>query len=166
MSERGAAVLVYGTAAGIGKSALLAALRERAESFGSLGGAILDEQHMYTAPAQLRHNEWAVSGNWTIGPGAPVLSSANGQIIHRFHARDAHLVMGPATPGTPVRFRVSIDGLAPGAAHGSDVDEQGNGTVREPQLYQLIRQPVPLIDRQFEIAFLDAGVAAFAFTFG
>ena len=95
-----------------------------------------------------------------------MLNKANGRIAYRFHARDLHLVMGPAARGTSVRFRVLIDGQPPGAAHGIDVDDQGNGTVTEQRLYQLIRQPKPIADRQFEIEFLDPGVEAFAFTFG
>jgi hypothetical protein len=95
-----------------------------------------------------------------------VLHTANGRIVYRFHARDLHLVMGKASRGTSVRFRVFLDGQPPGEAFGSDVDEQGNGTVTDPRLYQLIRQPKPIADRQFEIEFLDAGVEAFAFTFG
>ena len=79
---------------------------------------------------------------------------------------DLHLVMGPSPQGTSVRFRVSIDGQPPGAAHGLDVDERGNGTVIEQRLYQLIRQPTPIVDRRFEVEFLDAGVETFAFTFG
>jgi Thioredoxin like C-terminal domain len=86
--------------------------------------------------------------------------------VYRFHARDLHLVMGPPRRESPVRFRVSIDGQPPGPAHGLDVDEGGNGTVVEQRLYQLIRQPKPIVDRQFEIEFLDAGVETFAFTFG
>ena len=85
---------------------------------------------------------------------------------YRFQARDLHLVMGLAARGTSVRFRVLIDGQPPGAAHGIDVDEQGNGTVSEQRLYQLIRQPKPIADRHFEIVFLDSGVEAYAFTFG
>jgi hypothetical protein len=95
-----------------------------------------------------------------------VLHKANGRIVYRFHARDLHPVMGKASRGTSVRFRVFLDGQPPGEAFGSDVDEQGNGTVTDPRLYQLIRQPKPIADRQFEIEFLDAGVEAFAFTFG
>jgi hypothetical protein len=95
-----------------------------------------------------------------------VLNTANGRIAYRFHARDLHLVMGPAARGTSVRFRVLIDGQPPGAAHGLDVDDQGNGTLSEQRLYQLIRQAQPIADRLFEIAFLDAGVETFAFTFG
>jgi hypothetical protein len=97
---------------------------------------------------------------------ATALNRANGRIAYRFHARDLHLVMGPKTPGTRVRFRVLIDGQAPGVAHGTDIDEQGNGTVTQQRLYQLIRQPKPIADRQFEIEFLDPDVEVFAFTFG
>jgi hypothetical protein len=97
---------------------------------------------------------------------AVVLHKVNGRIVYRFHARDLHLVMGPAIRGTSVRFRVRLDGQLPGAAHGMDVDDHGHGTVTAPRLYQLIRQPPPIADRQFEIEFLDAGVGAFAFTFG
>jgi hypothetical protein len=94
------------------------------------------------------------------------LNKANGRIAYHFHARDLHLVMGRPARGTAVRFRVLIDGRPPGSAHGIDIDDQGNGTVSEQRLYQLIRQPKPIVDRQFEIEFLDAGVEAFAFTFG
>ena len=139
---------------------------ERTENFASPGGAVLDERHVYAAPAQLRLNHWALSGDWTLEQQAAVLNEANGGIAYRFHARDLHLVMGPAVRGTSVRFRVLIDGQPPGAAHGIDVDERGNGTVSEQRLYQLIRQPKPIADRHFEIEFLDSGVEAFAFTFG
>jgi hypothetical protein len=97
---------------------------------------------------------------------AVVLNKPNGRIAYRFHARDLHLVMGPPAPGTSVPFRVLINGQPPGAAHGIDVDEHGNGTVTQQRLYQLIRQPNPIADRQFEIEFLTPGVEAFAFTFG
>ncbi len=97
---------------------------------------------------------------------ATLLHEANGRIAYRFHARDLHLVMGPAAPETSIRFRVLIDGQPPGAAHGTDVDDQGSGTVTEQRLYQLVRQPGPVTDRTFEITFLDPGVAAYAFTFG
>lgn len=139
---------------------------ERTENFASPGGAVLDKRRVYAAPAQLRLNHWALLGDWTVGKQATVLNKANGRIAYRFHARDLHLVMGPAVRGTSVRFRVLIDGKPPGAAHGIDVDDQGNGTVTEQRLYQLIRQPKPIADRQFEIEFLDSGVEAFAFTFG
>ena len=130
------------------------------------GGAVLDKRRVYAVPARLRLNQWALSGDWTVQKQATVLNKVNGRIAYRFHARDLHLVMGPAAPGTSVRFRVLIDGQSPGAAHGIDVDDQGNGKVTEQRLYQLIRQPKPIADRLFEIEFLDSGVEAFAFTFG
>jgi thiol-disulfide isomerase/thioredoxin len=139
---------------------------QRTENFASPGGAVLEKPRVYAAPARLRLNHWALSGDWTVGKEATVLNKANGRIAYRFHARDLHLVMGPAARGTSVRFRVLIDGQPPGAAHGVDVDDQGNGTVTEQRMYQLIRQPKPIADRQFEIEFLDSGVEAFAFTFG
>ena len=101
-----------------------------------------------------------------MGKEATVLSGPTGHIAYRFHARDVHLVMGPPRCGNSVRFRVSIDGQPPGAAHGGDVDEGGNGVVVEPRLYQLVRQPKPIVDRQFDIEFFYAGVETFAFTFG
>jgi thiol-disulfide isomerase/thioredoxin len=139
---------------------------ERTENFASPGGAVLDKRRGYTAPAQLRLNQWALSGDWTVQKQATVLNKVNGRIAYRFHARDLHLVMGPSARGTSVRFRVIINGKAPGAARGIDVDDKGNGTVSEQRLYQLIRQPKPIADRQFEIEFLDSGVEVFAFTFG
>jgi hypothetical protein len=102
----------------------------------------------------------------TVNGQAIVLNKSNGRVAYRCHARDLHLVMGPAMPGTSVKFQVRVDGQPPGVAHGIDVDEQGNGTVTEQRLYQLIRQPGPIADRQFEIEFLSPGVEAFAFTFG
>jgi len=139
---------------------------ERTQNFASPGGAMLDAPRPYVFPARLRVNDWALSGDWTVKNQEVVLNKPNGVIAYRFHARDLHLVMGPATPGTSVRFRVLIDGQPPGAAHGIDVDEQGYGTVTQQRLYQLIRQPKPIVDRQFEIEFLGSGVEAFAFTFG
>jgi thiol-disulfide isomerase/thioredoxin len=116
--------------------------------------------------ARLRRNEWALKGRWTVGKQSAVLEEANGWIAYRFHARDLNLVMTPGSRGSAVRFRVLIDGHPPGSAHGIDVDQEGNGTVDEPRMYQLIRQSGTIVDRQFEIQFLDPGVAAFVFTFG
>ena len=138
----------------------------QAENFASPGGAVVDGRHVYAVPARLRLNQWALSGDWTVSQGAAALNRPNGRIASRFHARDVHLVMGPAVRGVAVRFRVLLDGQPPGAAHGVDVDEQGNGTVGDQRMYQLIRQPKPIVDRQFEIEFLDAGVEAYVFTFG
>jgi hypothetical protein len=138
----------------------------RSENFSSPGGTVQDRRHVYRAPDRLKLNHWALSGDWTVGKQATALNTANGRITYRFHARDLHLVMGPAARGTSVRFRVLIDGQPPGAAHGLDVDDQGYGTVTEQRLFQLIRQPKPIADRQFEIEFLDSDVEVFAFTFG
>jgi thiol-disulfide isomerase/thioredoxin len=139
---------------------------DRAENFASPGGALPGRKEAYSIPARLGLNQWSLSGSWTVGKQGAVLNEPNGKIAYRFHARDLHLVMGPATPGSSVRFRVLIDGKPPGAAHGTDVDDQGNGTVNEQRLYQLIRQQKPIADRQFEIEFLDPGAEAFVFTFG
>jgi thiol-disulfide isomerase/thioredoxin len=138
----------------------------RGEGFASSGGAVLDVPRLYTLPSRLRLNTWALSGDWTVKNPAAVLNKANGTIAYRFHARDLNLVMGPPTPGTPVKFRVTVDGAPAGAAHGSDVDEQGYGTADGQRMYQLIRQPKSIGDRLFEIEFLDPGIEVFAFTFG
>jgi hypothetical protein len=139
---------------------------ERTVGFASPGDALLNKPRVYALPARLRLHQWALSGEWTVGSGAAMLNRADGRIASRFHARDLNLVMGPSAKGASVRFRVLIDGKPPGVARGGDVDEQGSGTIREQRMYQLIRQPKPIDDRQFEIRFLDPGVEAFAFTFG
>jgi thiol-disulfide isomerase/thioredoxin len=139
---------------------------ERTQNFASRGGAHLNRRRLYAAPVRLALNQWALAGEWTMGREATTLGGPDGRIVCRFHARDLHLVMGPLQPRSSARFRVSIDGQRPDAAHGLDVDEDGNGTVVEQRLYQLIRQPHPIVDRTFAIEFLDAGVETFAFTFG
>jgi thiol-disulfide isomerase/thioredoxin len=138
----------------------------RAERFASPGGALPDARRVYAAPSRLSRDRWALAGDWTVGRQAAVLNAAGGTIAYAFHARDLHLVLGPGAGDAPVRFRVRLDGRPPGAAHGVDADDQGDGRVEAPRLYQLIRQPAPIVDRQLEIEFLDPGVAAFAFTFG
>jgi cytochrome c biogenesis protein CcdA/thiol-disulfide isomerase/thioredoxin len=139
--------------------------QERAENFISPGGAVPDVRHVYSVPPP-RLNEWGLSGDWTIGKENAVLNGADGSIVYRFHARDLHLVLGPAPGGGPVRFRVTIDGAAPGASHGADTDADGQGVVAGQRLYQLIRQSGPVTDHTFEIKFLEPGVQAYAFTFG
>jgi hypothetical protein len=138
----------------------------RTENFASPGGPIPGKPHAYEIPGQLGLNHWGLSGDWTMEEQAATLNEASGQIACRFHARDLHLVMGPAAPGTSVPFHVRIDGQPPGAAHGPDIDDEGNGTVAEPRLHQIIRQSGPVTDRTFEITFLDPDVQAYAFTFG
>ena len=138
---------------------------ERAENFVSPGGAVKDEGHVY-ADGDPRLNEWGLKGNWTVVKEHAALNAENGAIVYRFHARDLHLVLGPGGDGKPVRFRVTIDGKAPGDDHGMDINADGLGTVTGQQLYQLVRQKGAIDDRTFEIRFLDPGVQAYAFTFG
>ncbi len=139
---------------------------ERAVGFVSPGGVVPDRRHAYSAPGELRPNQWALSGDWQIDAVPARLNEPGGSISYQFHARDLHLVTGPPVGRPPVRFRVRLDGEAPGRAHGIDIDEHGNGTADYQRMYQLIRQPPPIGERRFEIEFLDAGVEAFVFTFG
>jgi hypothetical protein len=138
----------------------------RTRQFASRGGIRPGQASTYAVPDSLRLNDWALAGEWTVGQEAVSLDKADGRIASRFQARDLHMVMGPAAPGTSVGFRVRIDGQPPGAAHGLDVDADGNGVLAEQRLYQLVRQPSPIRERQFEIQFAGPGAQAFAFTFG
>jgi thiol-disulfide isomerase/thioredoxin len=138
----------------------------RAERFASPERLSHDVQTSYTAPLKPSLNLWGLSGSWTIGSEKGVLQTAPGKILFRFHSRDLHLVLSPARNGKPIRFRVTLDGSAPGADGGVDCAPDGTGIVREPRLYQLIRQKSRVVDRTFEIEFLDAGVGAYVFTFG
>lgn len=137
----------------------------RTHGFASTGG-VADKQVLYAAPKQLKLNQWGLSGEWTIGKENISLNKGNGKIIYRFHARDLNLIMGAAVRGASIKFRLLIDGKPPGAAHGVDVDSDGNGKVNEHRMYQLIRQPGPIIDREFQIEFLDPKVEVYDFTFG
>jgi hypothetical protein len=139
---------------------------ERTENFASSGGLARKKSHLYVSPAALKLNHWALTGDWTAEKQAIRLNAAQGSIIYQFHARDLHLVMGPNSQGAPVRFRVLIDGQTPGAARGTDIDEDGQGTIVEPRMYHLVRQEKPIVDRRFEIEFLDPGMEAYSFTFG
>ena len=138
----------------------------RAKHFASPGGIKQDSDHLYTAPSHLQPNEWGLVGQWVDREQAATLKSAGGKIVFRFHARDLHLVLGPGPDGKPIRFRVTMDGQAPGENHGVDTDAQGNGVVSDHRLYQLIRQNGPIGGHTFEIEFEDPGVQAFSFTFG
>jgi thiol-disulfide isomerase/thioredoxin len=139
---------------------------EQGQNLASPGRADVDAPHAYAIPDALRLNQWALSGQWTIGRGASVLNGDEGAIAFRFHARDVHLVMGPPARDASVPFRVLVDGEPPGDAHGLDVDEQGHGTVAQQRLYQLVRERDSIMDRTFEITFLGSGVEAYVFTFG
>jgi thiol-disulfide isomerase/thioredoxin len=139
---------------------------EQAQNFASAAEAEVGKAHTYVAPDSLRLNQWSLSGDWTIGRRAAVSNGRDGRLSFRFHSRDVNLVMGPPGRGTSVPFRVLVDGDPPGEAHGLDVDDQGNGTLSQQRLYQLVREPGSIRDRTFEITFLAPGAEAFCFTFG
>jgi len=139
----------------------------RAEHFSSPSGVVPDQPTEYKAPDKLDVNQWALTGKWTVDEEKGTLNEPHGSIVFRFQARDLHLVLGPGPNGKPVRFRVRIDGADPGASHGTDTDATGAGVVTDQRLYQLIRQAPGDVHRHtFTIEFLDAGVQAYAFTFG
>ena len=137
----------------------------RNERFASPEGLKVGSHRGYRLPERLSLNQWALAGEWTIGREKVVLAREGGSISFRFHARDAHLVLSPAASG-PTRFRVLLDGEVPGKSHGVDVDEDGNGWLREGRLYQLIRQADEVRERTLQITFFQPGAAAYAFTFG
>src|SRR3984885_3817241 len=138
----------------------------RAENFASAEPIVRDSRKTYSAHPRFSLNQWALGGAWNVGAESAVLQSDPGKIVFRFHARDLHLVLGPAKNGKPIRFIVKLDGTPPGEDHGADTDAAGAGTVQGNRLYQLIRQKGAVEDRTFEIDFLDPGVEAFASTFG
>jgi thiol-disulfide isomerase/thioredoxin len=137
----------------------------RSERFASPDGAAFDERRSYELPERLRLDHWALAGECTIGRENVVLEQADGSIAFRFHARDAHLVLSPGTR-EPIPFRLLLDGEAPGPSHGVDVDEHGNGVLREGRMYQLVRQHDGVRERTLEITFLEPGAEAYVFTFG
>jgi hypothetical protein len=137
----------------------------RSEHFASPGGAAFDERRVFELPERLRFNHWALAGEWTMGRENVVLEQAGGSIAYRFHARDAHLVLS-AGAREPIPFRLFLDGGAPGPSHGGDVDEDGNGLLRDGRLYQLVRQHDAVRERTLEITFLAPGAEAYVFTFG
>jgi thiol-disulfide isomerase/thioredoxin len=138
---------------------------ERGEHFASSDRAAFDERRAYELPERLRLNHWALAGEWTIGRENVVLEQPGGTIAHRFHARDAHLVLSPGAR-EPIPFRVLLDGEAPGSSHGVDVDDDGNGLLRDGRLYQLVREHDAVHERTLEITFLEPGAEAHVFTFG
>jgi thiol-disulfide isomerase/thioredoxin len=137
------------------------------ERFVSRERVAYDSPRTYSLPSTPSLNRWGMVGSWKVGAERSALQAAPGKIVFRFHARDLHMVLGPAKEGaSPVRFKVSLNGAAPGDDHGVDSSPDGSGQVREPRLYQLIRQKGRVHDRTFEIEFLDPGVEVFSFTFG
>ena len=139
---------------------------ERAENFASPGGVVRDASEGYSAPSRLALNQWALTGPWRVQGERAVAMESGAGIVFRFRARDLHLVLGAADPRRPVRFRVTLDGQAPGADHGADVGADGTGSVGEQRLYQLLRQSHPGAEHTFAIEFLAPGVQAYSFTFG
>ena len=138
----------------------------RAENFASPERTARDSRKAYSPPARPALNQWGLGGSWNITAESAILESAPGKIVLRFHSRDLHMVLGPAKNGKPVHFKVTVDGAAPGEDHGVDSGADGSGEVRQPRMYQLIRQKGRVQDRTFEIEFLDQGAEAFSFTFG
>jgi thiol-disulfide isomerase/thioredoxin len=138
---------------------------ERSEHFASPDGAAFDERRAYALPERLGFSHWALAGEWTIGRENVVLDQAGGSIAYRFHARDAHLVLSPGAREA-IPFRLLLDGEAPGSSHGVDVDEAGNGLLRNGRLYQLVREHDAVRERTLEITFLEPGAEAYVFTFG
>ncbi len=138
----------------------------QAENFASPERMSRDSRKTYSPPASPALNQWGFGGSWKAGAESGQLESVPGKIVFRFHARDVHMVLGPSKKGTPVRFKVKLNGAAPGDDHGFDSGADGAGEVREPRMYQLIRQKGLVNDVNFEIEFLDPGVEAFSFTFG
>ncbi|HYO83537.1 MAG TPA: redoxin domain-containing protein [Bryobacteraceae bacterium] len=138
----------------------------RADRFSSVERVARDARRTYTAPARLDPNHWALSGVWQVGAESGLLREARGKLMFRFHSRDLHLILAPAEHGKPVPFRLTLDGTAPGADAGTDSAIDGTGEIREPRLYQLVRQKDRVRDRLLEIEFLVPGVRAFSLTFG
>jgi cytochrome c biogenesis protein CcdA/thiol-disulfide isomerase/thioredoxin len=138
----------------------------RAQNFASPGGFNQDDPQLYRTPAELDLNQWALAGKWKDEDQVATSLDAGASISFRFHARDLHLVLGPGADEKPVRFRVTLDGQAPGADHGMDTDADGYGIVTENRLYQLVRQHGSIHDRTLRIEFLTPGVRAYSFTFG
>ena len=138
----------------------------RAQNFRSAGGLVQDRLQTYVIPPSLDLNQWALGGNWVVDNEKATLSKVPGRIVYRFYARDLHLVLGPGLDGKPIRFRVQLDGLSPGANHGADTDANGAGVIGEQRLYQLIRQAADVGGHVFSIEFLDTDAQAYSFTFG
>ena len=138
----------------------------QATGFASAPGLVPDVRQVYALPESVARNRWALAGEWTVSSEASTSDALGGRIAYRFTARDVNLVMGPQTPGSPVRFRVTLDGDAPGDAKGVDVQADGSGALIDQRMYQLIRQPGPIVDRLLEVEFLDPGAKALCFTFG
>jgi thiol-disulfide isomerase/thioredoxin len=138
----------------------------QSQNFASPEKVRKDSVEVYNARAKLPLNHWGLSGSWKVNAESAVLQTVPGKIVFRFHSRDLHLILAPTRDGKAVRFKVTLDGAALGENHGVDTAPDGTGEIREPRLYQLIRQKGAIVDRTFEIEFLDSGAQALDFTFG
>ena len=140
---------------------------QQAKDFASPEKVARDSRRTYTVPASPSLNQWGLGGTWNVGPEAAVLQAIPGKVLFRFHSRDLNLILAPAKAGKPLRFKITLDGAAPGENSGADSAADGSGEIREPRMYQLIRQNgFPIIDHTFEIEFLDPGAQVLDFTFG
>ena len=138
----------------------------RAENFASPERTARDASRIYTVPQRPALNRWGLGGSWNVHGENGALESAPGKVVFRFHSRDLHMVLGSRKNRMPVRFRIKLNGAAPGDHSGSDASADGAGEIRQPRMYQLVRQKGPIQDAVFEIEFLDPGVEVFSFTFG
>ncbi|NBF10973.1 cytochrome c biogenesis protein DipZ [Pseudomonas sp. Fl4BN1] len=166
--------LIQADARGVQQAAEMSAVQspetyvgyQRSENFVPQASLAPDSVAAYSVPTELALNDWGLRGQWQVGAESAVATAPGAAVVYRFHARDLHLVLGPGPDGQPVRFKVLIDGQAPGAAHGVDVAPDGSGQVTEQRLYQLVRQEGEIGDHTFSIEFQQSGVQAYAFTFG
>jgi len=138
---------------------------DRGERLVTPDGTLFDARSTYSLPDRLLLNRWGLAGEWTIGPENVLLNEAGGSIAYRFHARDSNLVLSRGA-GEPIPFRVLLEGEVPGESHGVDVDEDGNGLLRDGRMYQLVREHDAVHEQTLEITFLEPGAEAYSFTFG
>jgi len=138
----------------------------KAEGFAASNSPAHDSPRVYEPASSLSLNHWDLTGSWTVKREFALLDKGDGALRFRFHARDAHAVLGVPADGQPVRFRVTIDGKAPGADHGTDTDAEGWGVIRQDRLYQLVRQHGPIVDRTVRVEFARPGMRAYSLTFG
>jgi thiol-disulfide isomerase/thioredoxin len=138
----------------------------QAKNFVSPERMARDSRKTYSPPAKLALNQWGLGGSWKVSAESGALVTAPGKIVYRSHSRDVHMVLGSSRKGTPVRFKVKLDGEAPGENHGADSNADGMGQIGEARMYQLVRQKRRIAETTFEIEFLDPDVEAYSFTFG
>jgi thiol-disulfide isomerase/thioredoxin len=139
---------------------------DKAEKFAGRDGFAIDAQAIYESVPGLPLNHWTLAGSWVVGREYATAALPDAAIKIRFHSRDLHLVLARNPAAPPVRYRVTIDGSAPGEHHGIDTDANGWGVIEDDRMYQLVRQKRPIEDRVFEVSFQEPGARAYVFTFG